>query len=104
MVKTFDLKNKVVLVTGGYGYLGKAITESLAFHNAIVYVLGREESKFYETFKSIPEMHINFVSCDISDSLSIEKALENVLTEEGKIDCVINNAFYQGSIPRIYVR
>lgn len=92
MVYTFDLKDKVVLVTGGYGHLGKAITESLVFHNATVYVLGREIAKFDEAFQKNCNLH--FISCDISDSESIKKALEEVLAKEGQIDVVINNAFY----------
>jgi NAD(P)-dependent dehydrogenase (short-subunit alcohol dehydrogenase family) len=92
MVYTFELKGKVVLLTGGYGYLGKAITESLVFHNATVYVLGRDNEKFDEAFQKNCNLH--FIFCDISDSESIKKALERVLAEESQIDVVINNAFY----------
>jgi NAD(P)-dependent dehydrogenase (short-subunit alcohol dehydrogenase family) len=96
MVYSFDLKDKVVLVTGGYGHLGKAIVESLVFHNAIVYVLGRDSAKFDETFQSIsnPNENLHFVYCDISDSKIIEKSLGEVLVREGRIDTLINNAFY----------
>jgi NAD(P)-dependent dehydrogenase (short-subunit alcohol dehydrogenase family) len=92
MIYTFDLNEKVVLVTGGYGHLGKAITESLVYHNAIVYVLGREKAKFDEAFQI--NSSLNFISCDISDSENIEKSLEEVLSIDGRIDAVINNAFY----------
>lgn len=92
MVYTFDLKDKVVLVTGGYGHLGKAITESLMYHNAIVYVLGRDKLKFDDAFHRNPKLH--FVNCDISDSESINKSVKAVLAKEGQIDAIINNAFY----------
>jgi NAD(P)-dependent dehydrogenase (short-subunit alcohol dehydrogenase family) len=92
MVYTFDLKDKVVLVTGGYGHLGKAITESLVYHNAIVYVLGRDKAKFDEAFQHSANLH--FVTCDIADSESIEQSLDEVLSKEGRIDTLINNAFY----------
>lgn len=94
MVYTFDLKDKIVLVTGGYGHLGKSITESLVFHNAIVYVLGRDKAKFNEAFLDNSFSNLNFVTCDISDSKSIEKSINKILHNEGKIDAVINNAFY----------
>lgn len=92
MVYTFDLKNKVVLVTGGYGHLGRAITESLVFHNAVVYVLGRNMSKFDEAFQGNSNLH--FINCDISDLEIIKKSLDEVLSKEGRIDTIINNAFY----------
>lgn len=96
MVYTFSLKNKVIIVTGGYGHLGKAITESLLYHEATVYVLGRDETKFTEAF---PDSIINksllyFVSGDISETESIVNSFQNVFDKEGKIDVLINNAFY----------
>lgn len=94
MVFTFDLKDKVVLLTGGYGHLGKAITESLLYHNASVYVLGRDRTKFDLVFNKNLSANLNFVNCDISDSESLEKSLNEVIIKEGKIDAVINNAFY----------
>ena len=42
-----SLKEKVVLITGGYGYLGRSITESLVFHSAKVFVLGRYSCDCY---------------------------------------------------------
>ena len=92
MVLTFDLKDKIVLVTGGYGHLGKAITESLGYHNAIVYVLGRDKAKFDEAFQQSANLH--FVTCDVAASDSIEQSLNDVISKEGRIDTAINNAFY----------
>lgn len=95
MVYTFSLKNKIILITGGYGYLGKAITESLLFHQATVYILGRDEDKFTEAFKNnefLSQLH--FQNCDVSNSDSISNAFKTVFEKEGKLDVIINNAFY----------
>jgi NAD(P)-dependent dehydrogenase (short-subunit alcohol dehydrogenase family) len=96
MIKTFDLSNKVILITGGYGYLGTAITESLAFHGAKVYVLGRSEDKSNEAFKSaeLYGKRIQFTECDIVSTESIQKSFEAIIAKEGVIDVLINNAFY----------
>lgn len=96
MVYTFSLKNKVVIVTGGYGYLGKAITESLLFHEAKVYVMARTESKFTATFGDdmVNRNQLSFVAGDISSSESIINAFQEVFDKEGRIDVLINNAFY----------
>ncbi|MGL2964124.1 SDR family oxidoreductase [Flavobacterium sp. RSB2_4_14] len=96
MVHTFDLKNKVVLLTGGYGHLGKAIAESLLYHQATLYVLGRDEAKFTATFNSmdVDQSQLHFVACDISLSENLKGAFQHVFDREGKIDVLINNAFY----------
>lgn len=102
MVYTFDLSDKVVLITGGYGYLGRGITRSLLYHGASVYVLGRNEKKFRAAFgdPETGEKKLFFETCDISDTESIARAFETVFLKEEKIDTLINNAFYlQGQDP-----
>ena len=96
MVQTFDLKNKVILLTGGYGHLGKAIAESLLYHQAILYILGRDEDKFSKTFKGmdVDKSKLHFVTCDISHSENLNVAFQDVFDKEGQIDVLINNAFY----------
>jgi len=97
MVKTFNLNNKIVLITGGYGYLGQAISESLIFHGATVYVLGRDEKKFEEAFKSIDQtlkLKLNFEKCDVANTLEIKNSFEKIHNKAGRIDVLINNAFY----------
>lgn len=91
----FDLKDKTIIVTGGYGHLGKAIVESLVAHNANVYVLGRSEDKFQDSFKNNPEMGklIFFESCDISNIENVKSAYGNIASKSN-IDVLINNAVY----------
>jgi len=102
MIKDFKLTNKIILITGGYGYLGKAITESLIFHDATVYVLGRNKSKFDEEFKKNKyyERKLNFITCNIESSEEIKNAYSTIFEKEKRIDVLINNAFYsQGQSP-----
>jgi gluconate 5-dehydrogenase len=102
MVYTFDLKDKAILITGGYGHLGKAITESLLFHGAEVYVLGRDYDKFSGVFleNNTNNGLIHFQFCDISDPNSIAHAFKAVYEKTNKIDVLINNAYYnKGTSP-----
>lgn len=103
MVYTFNLNNKVILITGGYGFLGKAITESLLFHQAIVYVLGRDELKFKESFSENQfQDNLFFEACDVSNSDSISSTFKKIVEKQGKIDVLINNAFYsKGQSPEL---
>jgi gluconate 5-dehydrogenase len=91
-----NLKNKIVVVTGGYGHLGKAIVESLVLHEACVFVLGRNEQKYYDSFNNNPlfEKLIFFEQCDIQYTESIKSAFQNINQKKGSIDVLINNAVY----------
>lgn len=87
-----DIEEKVVLITGGYGYLGKEISNSFNRYKAKVYVLARDINKFRAEFGA--ESSVRFEYCDISDTISIEKAIKNIFNQEGHIDVLINNATY----------
>jgi gluconate 5-dehydrogenase len=97
-VLKINLDKKVIAVTGGYGYLGHAICSSLALHGANVLVLARDRDKFNERFKSTK--NIEFVDTDVSESSSIVNAFDCIVSSYGKIDTLINNAFFlQGQSP-----
>jgi NAD(P)-dependent dehydrogenase (short-subunit alcohol dehydrogenase family) len=90
---SLDVKNKIVAITGGYGYLGCALTQSFIDNGAIVYVLGKSEQKFKEAF-STKNNSLLFVACDVSESKSIKKAFNAIFKNEKRIDVLVNNAFY----------
>lgn len=94
MVYTFNLAQKNILITGGYGHLGKAIVESLLFHGANVFVLGQSLDKFQEAFGNKEHIKLHFVHCNIQETTSIKTAFENIFTAHKQIDVLINNAFY----------
>ncbi|MDA8566770.1 SDR family oxidoreductase [Schleiferiaceae bacterium] len=87
---------KVIVVTGGYGHLGKAISASLLKNGAIVYVAARNQEKFKNVFREelkTSEQQLRFLNCDINSSESIANAFEELIKIEGKLDGLINNAF-----------
>lgn len=95
MIYNFDLNKKTILITGGYGYLGKAVTENLLFHNAKVIVLGRSEEKFKKVFENNKCLGktLLFQYCDISKTDSIKDAFLEI-SKNNSISVLINNAFY----------
>ena len=91
MNNVFDIKDKVAIVTGGYGYLGTGITKALLSQGAKVYVAGRSKEKFLSKFSNETDI-LKYVEIDILDSISIKNCFESVFNEEKKIDILINNA------------
>jgi NAD(P)-dependent dehydrogenase (short-subunit alcohol dehydrogenase family) len=90
-VQSLRVDGKTIVLTGGYGYLGIAIAKSLAFHGANVIVTGRSILKFKErVFTS----EIKFVELDVSKRASISKAYREIYDTYGRIDVIINNAYY----------
>lgn len=94
----FSLQGQVVLLTGGYGYLGQAVARGLSAHGATVVVLGRDQAAFQTTFAA--ETGLHFLPCDVADTASVQAALAAAEARFGLPAVLINNAFYsRGSRP-----
>ena len=91
-LELFSLKGKVAIVTGGYGHLGTAFSETLRDLGAKVYVAARNKTKFLAKFSD--EKNIQFLDFDIMSTESIKKGLKLVDEKEGHIDVFVNNAFH----------
>ena len=89
------LSNKVTLVTGAGRGIGRIIAEQFAQDGAIVYVNDLQSeyinawiedcSKRYNT-KVVP------LCFDVTDTAALKAGLMTIYKEEGRIDCVVNNA------------
>jgi gluconate 5-dehydrogenase len=86
----FDLTNKTIIITGGYGHLGAAMAKALNDFNATVIIAGRDKTKFDELFHG-KERYV-FIECDITLSESIDRMIYQAQTITGRIDVLINNA------------
>ena len=71
-------RDKVVVVTGGAGGIGKCISEEFTKAGAKVCVIDIADNPY-------------FVG-DIGDELTLRNFSEKVISEYGKVDCLINNA------------
>ncbi len=94
-----ELSNKIIAITGGYGHLGSAISRSLLAHGARVFVLGRSQQRFNQTFASelSQKAKIEFVECDIADEESWKIALQSIFASDIGLDVLINNASFKRS-------
>jgi short-subunit dehydrogenase len=76
---------KVVLITGGSSGIGKAVGEFLTKKGFIVYGTSRNAEK-------INEHPFKLVSLDVNDTETISTAVNEVISKEGQLDILINNA------------
>jgi len=90
-LELFSLKNKVAIVTGALGLIGKNHCEALSEAGANVVVCDLDETKCKNFASTLPTKSIG-VGVDITDKLSVENLRDKTLTEFGKIDVLVNNA------------
>ena len=80
----FNLKNKLIVVTGANGQLGKSICNFFKNLNSVVIGLDLDFNKSNNTDK-------NFI-LDITNSKKVKSIFKKIYVEFGKIDVLINNA------------
>ncbi len=94
METLFDIKGKVIVITGGGGVLCGTMAKALGQAEAKVAVLDLIETageKIADEIKSKGGRAVA-VKCDVLDKKSIERAHKEVTDELGKIDILINGA------------
>lgn len=89
--KMFDLKDKVAVITGASGGLGKQIAEALSEQGAKIAILDIKEKEGNNTVKKL-KTKSKFYKVDVSDEESIKKVVSSVKKDFQKIDILINNA------------
>ena len=91
-----DLKDKIVVITGGTHGMGERICQHLLDHNATVVCFSRNESlglrlqNQYE--QQYPNAKFEHVTMDLGSLESVKKATEYFIKKYKKIDYLINNA------------
>ena len=74
----FSFQDKIVVVTGGARGIGRCIREKFEAAGAVVCVIDLLENDC-------------FVG-DLADKATLERFAQKVITDHGRVDCLINNA------------
>jgi len=85
-----NLKDKVIIVTGGAKGIGAGITKSLAAEGAIPVVVGRDAN---DNDAIIKETGLGFaITAELTHPEACENAIKATLEKFGRIDGLVNNA------------
>jgi short-subunit dehydrogenase len=81
---------KVALVTGASSGIGFATAMALYREGFIVYAAARRLDKM----KRLKDIGMEIISLDVTDDMSMQNCVNEILTKEGRIDVLVNNAGY----------
>jgi 3-oxoacyl-[acyl-carrier protein] reductase len=84
-----ELKEAVILITGGSSGIGKSAAARLVEEGAVVYITGRDIEKLELAAK---EIGANPLLADMTSDEQLANALKHILDSSGRLDVLINNA------------
>lgn len=89
-----QLKNKVIIVTGGSKGIGNGICNVLAEEGAIPIIVGRNEADVLKAVKAIENKgyKAGCVFAELTNPEACKAAVEKVIHDFGRIDGLVNNA------------
>jgi L-fucose dehydrogenase len=89
-----DLKDKIIIVSGGAKGIGEGIVKLLAKEKAIPVIIGRNEDDNLETLQAIEAAGGKAfqVVAELTKPDECEKAVKNVIKKFNRIDGLVNNA------------
>lgn len=95
---SFDLTEKVALVTGGSKGLGRSIAGALARAGAHVAITSRTQVDLDQAAADVRQhgREVLSVRSDVADESSIRTMVEQVIERFGQIDILVNNAGVEG--------
>ena len=91
--KLFDLTDRVAIVTGGSGGLGKAVASIYSDYGAKVVICGRRKDaldKAAVEIKARVGNEIDTMTCDASKEDSVKALVQGVTSKYGRIDILAN--------------
>ena len=94
MNSLFNIKDYVVVITGGTGVLGRAIAKYLALEGAKVAIMGRKEDVGHAIVDDICKAggEASFYKTDVMDQTVVEQNCQDILDRYGRIDTLLNAA------------
>lgn len=90
----FNVKDRVIVITGGTGVLGKAMVRHFAAEGARVVILGRNAETGRKLTDEVAEKGGTalFLQADVLKKAQVEETYREVMDRFGRVDVLINGA------------
>lgn len=95
------LKNKVAIITGGAGGIGKATAKKFLMEGAKVMLVDLKEDVLKKTVEELNSEHVHFHAADVSNAENVKAYLEACIFQFGGVDIFFNNAGIEGKFSSI---
>jgi NAD(P)-dependent dehydrogenase (short-subunit alcohol dehydrogenase family) len=97
----FSVAGQVALVSGGSRGIGRALAEGFARRGASVIITGRDAATLEETARAIspPDRAVRAIVCDVADPAAVDRLVQAVLDEFGRVDTLLNVAGVNRRMP-----
>lgn len=87
-----DLKNKVIIITGGAGSIGSVAVEKFLENDCQVIVIDKDEIKLKEIKQKLKSNKVTFIKADLSQPKQAKKAIIKAIKLFNKVDVLVNLA------------
>lgn len=95
------LENKVAIITGGAGSIGKITAKLLLEEGAKVFLVDVNEQDLKEVVGEMESSRIKYCVADVSKSEDVQRYVNEAVEAFGKIDIFFNNAGIEGVVKPI---
>jgi len=86
----WQLEDRVALITGATGYLGRALAKGFSAAGATLFLTGRNEEALAVLAKELDS--VQTIAADLTDDIAVKLVIDHVLQQKGRIDTLIINA------------
>lgn len=96
-----QLENKVAIITGGAGSIGKTTAKLFLKEGAKVLLVDIDETQLKEVANDLGSKNVAFYVADVSKAIEVEGYVNEAVKLFGKIDVFFNNAGIEGVVKPI---
>ncbi len=95
------LENKVAVITGAAGSIGKITAKLFLEEGAKVMLVDRNEDELKKVAEELNSKHVSYCVADVSKAKEVETYVNETVKLLGKIDIFFNNAGIEGAVKPI---